>query len=204
MTAILVVLSSVVGVAQGFVRPDWTSLATRYPAVQNMFGMLTRDGYVVDTARAIDRTSGLFVLSSLPVFPGSSKALDPKALQTAQPVASLITSILESQLQEVVPTEVLIVYARLDGPDSVAFRGEPAGSRATVIEGRYDVRNRSIDVKLYETLLARAARRLDAQPVCRDQLYKGESERCDKYDAGCIVAAWIYADDQCKRRSLKK
>ena len=54
-------------------------------------------------------------------------------------------------------------------------------------------------MKVYETILSRATEKLDAPAGCQAQLFKGESESCSQVDVGCVIAAWIYSTDRCKR-----
>lgn len=194
---LLAAVLAVATVAAQGMKPDWKNIAQRFPVVAVAFGVVDRDGYDIDVGRQATKETAPFLVASVPVFPKGKTAITTANLTTAQHIAVLITSVIESQLQDVIPTEAIIIDAQLDVPSSrLYFHGQNGGSR---IEGTYDPAKKTIDMKIYETILSRATARLDAPAGCQDQLFKGESASCSQMDVGCVLAAWIYSHDQCRR-----
>jgi hypothetical protein len=170
-----------------------------------MFRFVEGDGYSFDAQSAESKTiAKLFLLTAIPVRPPSKlSSLDARLYYaTPQPTAGLVTSVIDSELPDVVPTEAVIVYARFVSDTSMEFKGQFTDSRKQVVYGFFDPSDMSITMKQNDVLLGRATRQLQREEKCFEQLNKGETAKCSgplPKRLGCAVAAWIYADDQCRR-----
>ena len=116
-------------------KPDWRTIAQRFPIVASALGVEHRDGYEVDVGQQVTKDAAPFLVASVPVFPKGKTRVATSSLVTAQHIAMLITSVIESQLQDVIPTEAIIIDAQLISSSRLYFHGQNAGSR---IEGYYD------------------------------------------------------------------
>jgi len=188
----------IIGAAAQISKPNWKDVALRFPILGGAFNVLDRDGYEADIGRQVTKDLSPFLVASIPVFPRGKTQIALADLATAQHIALLITSVIESQQNDVIPTEAIIIDANLEpGGSRLYFHGQNAGSR---IEGDYDISKKTIDMKIYETILGRATARLTSPAGCQEQLFNGEKKTCAEYDVGCVIAAWIYSNDRCKRK----
>jgi len=204
-SAVAMALLSVVLLAQTSLTQDWRALAKRYSILAGMFALAEGDGYSFDFSAAESKTVGnLFLLTTIPVRPPVTVAkLDPRFyFATPQPVAALITSVLNPPVPDVVPTEAVLVYARNVGPDSMEFKGEFADSRKEVLYGFFNTKDMTIQMKRNSLMLQKATEQLQEKDGCFNQLYKGEVEKCSEtIRVGCALTCWIYAHDRCRRMS---
>jgi hypothetical protein len=191
--------------AQDVFHQDWRALAKRYSVLGDMFLSLEADGYFFDVKSAESKTiNNLFLLTAIPVPPPSNIKADDRYFATPQPTAGLVTSVIDSRKAEVIPTEAVIVYAKLFSPDSIEFKGRLANSRLEVLYGFFNTKDMLITMKRNSMMLAKAAEQLQEKDKCFDQLYKGEAQKCTgPIRLGCAIASYIYSYDQC-RTSAKR
>jgi hypothetical protein len=189
--------------AQSVPQQDWKTMALQFPIIARMFFTIENDGYQMDLSNQTSRTlRNLFYLTAIPVLP-PGKMRQPTTdsyFITPQPTGTIITSVIDPRRPTVVPTEVVIVYARLESTDMMALKGTLVESRDIVLEATLHISSGMLTVKRNETMLGKASRRLELDNACYDQVFKAEKEKCSGLlYPGCVAAAYLYADDQCRQ-----